>query len=202
MSKNTVRTNRLSSAKYCLIKGATLVEIMIALCISILLLSSLISVYLATQSINQMQLALITIMENSTVAFNFLRSDLKTEDEKQIRPYHDAAMKLGSMAFLVDHIKTNEMNYYFIGQTKRKTKQGGSIYALYRLDNKHPKTELVEGVNDMQIQYTILENNQMLNVNEKEIPPGAKIIGISLMLTFTSLNALSLQKSEYMYVSL
>ncbi len=183
-------------------KGATLIELMLALFITTLILSGLMTIYLSTKSINQVQIALTTIMENSNIAFHFLNSDIKTGNKNTVQPYYNTEMKTGSMALSVLHLTTNEINHYFIGKTARKNERGDSIYALYRFDGIHPKTELVEGVNDMRIQYAVLENNKIVESVEKEINSASKVVGISIMLTFSSINALSLQKNEYTYVSI
>lgn len=183
-------------------KGTTLIELMLALFISTLILSSLIEVYIATQSISQTQCALSTIIINSHIAFNFLRSDLKTGNDNKIQPYYDLKMKSGSMGFTVQHLDSHEVNTYFVAKTMRIDNRGEAIYALYKLDTEKHKQELVEGINDMQIQYTILKNNKIIEVNANQINSESKITGISIMLTFISLNEFHLQKNEFMYVSI
>lgn len=183
-------------------KGATLIELMLALFISTLILSGLIEVYLATQSISQTQCALSTIMINSHIAFNFLRTDLKTGNENNIQSYYDIKIKAGSMGFTVQHLDSHKVNTYFVAKTMRINDRDEAIYALYQLDTEKHKRELVEGVNDMKIQYSILKNNKIIEINANEINKESKIIGMSIMLTFASLNEFSLQKNEFMYVSL
>ncbi|GEM_PF-5518852 len=183
-------------------KGATLIELMLALFISTLILSSLIEVYIATQSISQTQCALSTIMINSHIAFNFLRSDLKSSTENKVQPFYDAKMKETSMGFTVQNVATHAVNSYFVDKTMRIDDRGESIYALYQLDTEKHKRELVEGINDMKIQYTILKNNKIIETNADEINSESKIIGITIMLTFSSLNEFALQKNEFIYVSL
>lgn len=183
-------------------KGTTLIELMLALFISTLILSSLIEVYIATQSINQTQCALSTIMVNSHIAFNFLKSDLKSGTDNKVQPYYDAKIKADSMGLTVQHVATNKINTYFVDKTLRINDRGESIYALYQLDTKNHKQELVEGINDMKIQYSILKNNKIIEINADEINNKSKIIGVSIMLTFASLNEFTLKKNEFMYVSI
>jgi Tfp pilus assembly protein PilV len=183
-------------------RGVTLIELMLALFISTLILSALIAIYLATLSINQNQIALSAIIENSNMAVNFMSSDLRAAGKKKVQPYYSAEMKPGSMALTVCHDLTNEINSYFIAKTKRKNKLGQPIYALYQYDNKHIKTELVEGVNDMNIQYTVVDHNQLKHVSENEINNSSNVIGISIMLSLSSLNEMILNKNEYFYVAI
>lgn len=183
-------------------KGATLIELLLALFISTLILSTLIEVYIATQSISQTQCAISNIMVNSHIAFHLLKSDLKSGAENKVQPYYDAKMKPNSMGFTVQHVETHEVNTYFVSKTLRINDRGEAIYALYQLNKNKYKRELVEGIHDMKIQYSILKNNRIIEVNSSELNSESKIIGISIMLTFSSLNKFSLQKNEFMYVSL
>lgn len=91
------------------------------------------------------------------------------------------------------------VNTYFIGQTTRRDANGAVIYALYKQDIQWHKTELVEGVDDMQIKYIFLENGQLHALAEEEVNDWSKVVGVSIILTF---NAGSLQKREYIYVAL
>jgi type IV pilus assembly protein PilW len=90
-----------------------------------------------------------------------------------------------------------EINTFYIGKTDRKDLAGLPVYALYQKDKYSHKTELVEGVNGMQIQYFIEENG---NIFEEKIPTVNQwnaVVGISLQLNFSSLNRFPLQKTEY-----
>ncbi|MCD6038674.1 MAG: hypothetical protein K0S27_74 [Gammaproteobacteria bacterium] len=279
-------------------KGTTLIELMLALLISMLILSSLTAVYLATKKIIQTQEALTTILENSNIAIFLLNSDLKMAgymgcaaqdknlviknkmawesiNKNKIQPYYTSDIKPDSEGFTVYHadkenafllramltssllyssdkpffsegdlliitdckmselffvnkvIKENtgiqeiipekplsqlygqgakisrfDIHTYFIGKTPRYTAFNDPIYALYRLDQRSHKKELVEGVNNMKIDFTEVKNNQVVERPSKEMNPESQIIGVSIMLTFVSLNAFRLQKNEYIYVSI
>jgi hypothetical protein len=52
-----------------------------------------------------------------------------------------------------------EKNTYFIGKTARFDENGSVVFALYEMSNNANKTELVEGVNDMKINFVVLEKN-------------------------------------------
>ena len=49
------------------------------------------------------------------------------------------------------------VNTFYIGKTDRKNANGSPIYALYLKDLTH-KTELVEGIVDMQARYMVSQN--------------------------------------------
>lgn len=182
-------------------KGMSILEMMLALFISTFILSSVITIYIEIQSIIQIQQAISTIIENSNMAFYFLRSDLKKIPyDNQVKPFY--SLNINGSALTVQHESTHENNTYFIGKTKRKDDKGEPVYALYQVDINKQKRELVEGINDMKIQYTILKNNQLFDVAENEVTNEDKVVGVSITLTFTSLNAFYLQKNEAMYVSL
>lgn len=190
------------SKKYPLSRGATLIELMLALMISMIILSSLIEIFISTQSVTQTQRAISTIMMNSDIAFHCIKSDLKSDSSIYLTPFYNAQMKSQSMAFTINHIKINQKNTYFIGKTFRINALEEPIYALYKIDNNHRKQELVEGINNMMIRYYVLINNQVREIQPNEINQQSKIMGVSITLTLTSLNEKNMQKNEYMYVSI
>ncbi|MCE3239302.1 MAG: hypothetical protein K0R24_2283 [Gammaproteobacteria bacterium] len=157
---------------------------MIALTLSLLILTSLSAVYLATQHSQQTQTAIITLIENSRIAKSFLKSALKNHPLEN--------NKLG-------------INYYFIEKTNRKDTVGAAIYALYYQDTTSKpfkKIELVEGINEMKIKYTVLENHQLVEYPADQITESSKVRAVSIKLLFSSLNQAHLKKSEYLYVAL
>jgi type IV pilus assembly protein PilW len=95
-----------------------------------------------------------------------------------------------------------EINTFYIGKTDRKDARGMPIYALYMKDKDAHKTELVEGVSAMQIQYAIFENGGIVEQRSNEIKEWSSVRGVSLQLDFESLNYFPLKKTEYMYVAL
>jgi hypothetical protein len=152
---------------------------MVALTLSLLILSSLSAIYLATQHSQQTQTAIITLIENSRIAKSFLKSAIKNN--------------------------TLEIKYYFIEKTNRKDATGAPIYALYHQDTTSKpfkKIELVEGVNEMKVKYTVLENHQLVEYFPNQITDESKVKGVSIKLLFSSLNQTHLEKSEYVYVAL
>jgi competence protein ComGC len=157
--------------------GTTLIELMIALMISILIIGSVTEIYLATQAIQQNQIAMTTIVENSRIAKNFLKST-------------------------VAQIKQYDQNSYFIGKTDRFDAKGDAIYALYHQDSHAKKMELVEGVNKMKIKYAVLKNNELVEHPIEEITDWSKVRGVAIEWVFASLNASTMEKTEYEYIAL
>jgi hypothetical protein len=102
---------------------------MIALTLSVLLLGSLISMYLIAERTNAMQTALIHLQQNTRIAAQLLRLDVRIGSFKD--------------------------NSYFIKNTGRKNTDGTPVYSLYRKDIKNRTAELVEGVEDMKIKTQI-----------------------------------------------
>lgn len=81
-----------------------------------------------------------------------------------------------------------QVDSYFIGKTTRKSVHGEPIYALYQSDVTGRVFELVEGVNDMQIQY----------INDSH----DHLVSISLQLQLRAVGDYSLEKQVVMYVAL
>lgn len=88
-------------------------------------------------------------------------------------------------------VRLFEVNKYFVAKTSRYDSNGLPIYALYLKDIYSRKTELIEGVDDMKIQYTY---SQMSDKNQ--------IRGVNLSFVLGSLNNFKLKKKIYSYVAL
>jgi type IV pilus assembly protein PilW len=95
-----------------------------------------------------------------------------------------------------------EMNAFYIGKTDRKDSKGAPIYALYMKDKASHKTELVEGISEMQIRYVVLQNGGISEERSEEVNDWSAVVGVSLQLVFESLNDFSLKKTGYTYVAL
>ncbi len=263
--------------------GMTLIELMLAIIISLLILSILSTIYLVTEKNNSTQIAMSHIQENSRIATHWLSTNLRaagylgcaklTDDfplinyppyaltpANKISSYRGEEMKSNSDAitilnasvssatlvmpmhsystlylsakphfsegdvllisdcksaeiFLVKEasvvnqgvqkittkkplhtqyqqyaeVSQFESNTYFIGKTNRQYPNGASIYALYIKDIHQQKIELVEGLEDMKINYAINDN---------------EIAGVSITLLLSSLNDFLLQRKWSVYVAL
>jgi Tfp pilus assembly protein PilW len=95
-----------------------------------------------------------------------------------------------------------EINAYFISQTDRFDALGQPINALYIKQGESAKKELVEGIDSMEIMYDISEEGQRIKVSSNELTDGSKVTGVSIKMIFSSLDVVSLQKTDYLYVAL
>jgi len=89
-----------------------------------------------------------------------------------------------------------KVNHYFIAKTKRKDKLGNPIYSLFSEDIKHRKHELVEGIQQIIISYTLNRDGILTDVSAQEVDSWAKVAGVGIELT---LKELHLQKTWFMY---
>jgi len=164
-------------------RGATLIELIIALTLSFLIVSSLGALYLAQQQSQHSQAAIITMIENTRIAKYFLKSGIKNNKNNN-KP---------------------DITNYFIEKTTRKDEMGIPIYALYRQDTTvrpFKKIELVEGVNTMEIKYAVLENHQLVEYPIDKITDWSNVRGFSIKLLFSSFDKIHLEKIEYVYAAL
>ncbi len=95
-----------------------------------------------------------------------------------------------------------EINSYFVAKTERLDQNGNPIYALYMRDIDANKTELVEGVNDMHIEYSVVENGRLQDKNANQIQDWSQVVGIAMTLVFSGLNQAHVTQKEYLYVAL
>ena len=163
-------------------RGTSLVELMIALTLSFLIVSSLGVIYLAQQQSQHTQAAVITMIENTRIAKYFLKSAIKNKNNNK-----------------------PDITNYFIEKTTRKDQMGMPIYALYRQDTTSrpfKKIELVEGVNAMEIKYAVFENHQLVEYPIDKITDWFNVKGVSIKLLWSSFDKIHLEKTEYVYAAL
>lgn len=95
-----------------------------------------------------------------------------------------------------------ENNTYYIAKTDRIDEARSPVYALYKKDIYSRKTEILDGINNMKINYAVSENGQLRQRRGDEINAQSKIVGISIMLELSSLNRVAMNKNVFYYVSL
>lgn len=73
-----------------------------------------------------------------------------------------------------------EINKYFITKTTRKYADGSAIYALFVERYPSYKTELVEGIQEMHINYSILNETELIDLPASDIHDWSKVAGVTL----------------------
>lgn len=92
-----------------------------------------------------------------------------------------------------------EMNSYYVGKTNRRRVDGIAIFALYREDSRQYRSEVVEGVDKMQIHYTINQQGTIADITADEVSDWSKVVGVAVDL---EVSAGSLHKTWHSYISL
>jgi hypothetical protein len=254
--------------------GMTMLELMIAVFLSVFILLSLMSLYFGVQKNILMNAALMNIQNNIRVTSQILRKAVLNAglviSENPLHSYESPDMKTTTEAFtvrgansdtvnvitpmknlneicvtntsrfsvgdtlVIDDAKTYDtfivkdiknnfiitqdplqkryqknaevaayfMDSYYIGKTNRFNRDGSKLYALYVEDIHGRKTELVEGVSNMKISYSVLYHDVLKNVSQSEVSDWSQVRGISITLELTSLNASTLKKEAYVYFTL
>lgn len=261
----------------------TLIEMMLALSLSIFILIAVTEIYLTAQKGQKIQIAMNTIQENSRIAAQLLstsirmagytgceyfpvtsinritdykNSEMKTDTDamtvwhagnentvltktmrgpstlytttsvkfsagdlliisdcksaevfqvKQISAFINGTQKILSTKPLTKSYEKNaevslfKKESYFIADTGRLDETGKTVYALYMKDNHGRKTELVEGIDQMEIYYDVAGNNHLSERSGRELASDDVVMGVGLKLRFISF---SLQKTGYIYAAL
>lgn len=138
-------------------------------------------------------------------------SDCKTAEIikiKKIINLHNGVQKIiptqsiGKLYSQYSTVNKLEQQSYFVSITGRVGEDHQPIYALYEKDNNDHKQELAEGVDDLKIRYTILENGTLVEHESNTIVNAENVIGVSLTLTFSTSSLFALHKKWYTYVAL
>ncbi len=92
-----------------------------------------------------------------------------------------------------------ENNTYFVAPTKRLDQENKVIYALWMQDGKGHQRELVEGVRNMQLTYTVYQNGKWVEVKSSAVHEWSKVKGVAITL---DLAQGVLHKKWYVYAAL
>jgi type IV pilus assembly protein PilW len=79
-----------------------------------------------------------------------------------------------------------EMNSYLVKKTNRKHKNGNAVYALYVQDSKGRHTELVEGVNKINIYYTFHRHGTWIETPAADKNPSQDLLGLLFEIELSS----------------
>jgi hypothetical protein len=93
-------------------------------------------------------------------------------------------------------------NSYFIEKTNRKSPRKSPIYALIMKDINGVKHEMMEGVDDMKISFTIIVDNKLIEKNAAEVLETDNIKGVAITLLLSSVGKIYLQKKYHFYAAL
>lgn len=78
------------------------------------------------------------------------------------------------------------INTYFIANTKRTYLDGTPLYALFVRDNNQRKFELVEGIQQMTIRYTVKQDGNLIELPAEQIAKGSTLVGVAIDLNLIS----------------
>ena len=107
-------------------------------------------------------------------------------------PLHDKYQKYSEVSRL-------SINKFYVAKTNRRNKDGSDIYALYAEDIHHRKSELVMGVNQMQLKFTVENGGGMVEVPPSQVADWAKVLGVAVEV---ELHAPPLKRIWYVYSTL
>lgn len=173
------------------------------------------------QASNQSELLLQSMQDNSTFFIAkkltisagdiLFISDCKTVElfhVKEVKNANKDELKVTTVEPLTKLYQQNaeiiplEMNSYFIANTGRVDENHQPIYALYDKNLTQQKTELVQGVDQMQVEYISQQGNKLIQHHWNANVDSDALSGISLQLTLSSLTHQILKKNWYIYVAL
>lgn len=105
---------------------------------------------------------------------------ITTADSKVIKPRSPLRQKYLPFA----EVAKLSMNTFYIGKTNRRETTGLPIYSLFIKDIANRRYELVEGISDMQIKYTILTKQGLQDqIRSENVLDWSQVVGISIKLS-------------------
>lgn len=109
-----------------------------------------------------------------------------------LSPLHDRYEKHAEISRL-------SINQFYVANTHRKDRDGTFIYSLYRENNHQGKSELIAGVNNMQVSYTINDSDQLKEMVATEVADWSKVKRVAVDLEMV---AFGLKKIWHFYSGL
>jgi hypothetical protein len=91
------------------------------------------------------------------------------------------------------------VNHYYVADTKRVDRHHMPIYSLFVRDVNQHKTELISGINELNITYTIRKNGRLQELEADQVDDWGEVVGVGMKIVF---NAFSLKKNWYLFAAL
>jgi len=254
--------------------GLTLLELLVALTLSLCIVAMLISIYVASQKNLFMHEAVLTIADNARISNEFLSRDIRVaglygcvtlsaqpnslEGTSRSLTLRHASQLSGSVLqykesqivvstkprfqpqdkiiisdcrhgeIMLIQAVTQNKNYqilslasplknhyddsvevsvfeektYLLENTRRVDRRGKKIKALYVKNTKHHRTELVEGVDDMQISYDVVVDKQLVSLSADAVTDWNAVRGVKIQFLFSAINGVNLHKHWILYAAL
>lgn len=200
--------------------GASLVELLVSLSVSLFLWIGFAQAYVVIQKTDHLQRGLLQIQTDGSTAAFFMRQMIRRAGEEycgeavhEVSPdrWGRKASALegygGTNPSFLDKKRVNGTDslgvgvcekdaagerfkkiIFFIGETDRKNSEGGSIYALYRMEALGRKEELVSNIVDMRLRYAIVTPSakEMVSVSADQVRDWGRVRGVEVTLLVSS----------------
>ena len=193
--------------------GLTLIELMIALVISLIILVGLITIYQSSNRANRTSEGLVRVQENGRFAIDFLIRDLRMAGFPAIDTnIHNQVGGTDGGANLPDSLTINNntgfdcmgqavgapaivTNTYTIANTARLNRQGNLIPALF-CTSANGTFELVEGIENMQVLYGVDTDSSRDGVPNRYVAAGSvtaweRVVTVRIALLASSVDEFS-----------
>jgi hypothetical protein len=156
--------------------GLTLIEMLLALTFSIILLGNVSGLYVIMKKNYRLQVGLSYVQQNRRLFAGILRREIHENGYQGVK-------------------------HYFIDATRRKNEKGGTVFALYRTDRNHTKTEVIENIQAMQVRYDVIENDRLVEKNMEAINDWRNVRGVSISYLLRDPSEL-IKKTGYFYAAI
>lgn len=138
--------------------------------------------------------ALVIFDANQYEIFNVKEVDAKDKKliaEKPLKNFFEAYSEVSEYV----------ANTYNIQKTDRKNADGTILYALYMIDIHGHKNEIAEGISDMKISYSVLDNDHLINFSASQIIDWSMVRGVTIAFLLNSLNSFSYKSQVFIYAA-
>lgn len=208
-------------------RGFTLIEMMVALILSVIILAGVISVYMSVKQQYQYQHSLAIIQTNGRFSLGFLTRQIRMAGNQRcinpttekpasnalvgfssrLRPsFVSMSAMIVSDGLVIDSCQTVDdheqfiKTAFYIAKTSHRNKQGQWVNGLYMQMQGHRRIELVSGVNDLQLRYGIRGEQGIVSyVKASQVMNWADVLSVFIKI---QLSAGLLHKQQFAYASI
>lgn len=138
----------------------------------------------------------IMISDCESLEFFKIKNIVQSSKNQKITSYKPLKKLYKSYA----QVNAYQHESYYIANTHRYDKYHQIIYALYRKDSR--KTEMIEGISDMKIFYSVLKESIMQDIASRDFNENNDITGVAILIKHMSLIERNFEKIQNIYVSL
>jgi hypothetical protein len=127
---------------------------------------------------------------------------IKTLVKTELQQFIESSYALSKLYTQGAELGVLELDSFSVHKTNRQDVNNKTIMALYHTNINGRENELVEGVDDLSLTYTVRIKDELKSLNANQIMDWSQVVGINMRFDINSLAPYYFKKIIYIYVAL